>query len=157
MLPSDGAGSEQRNAYRFYSATDYIQAQRARTLLIEELAKVFREVDVVVTPSFGPQLSITNMTGHPAVVVPAGLRGPDATRPASDADGARENSGGPGTPVSISFLGGLYSDARLAAFAHAYQRAAGNLGLHPNWVDSGECSTWNTSRQKGHGGRGQGV
>ena len=131
VLPSDGPHNERRNSYRFYSATDYIQAQRARTLLIESMAKVFRDVDVLVTPSSGPQLSITNLTGHPAVIVPDGLRGPDAPPPMSEADGARDNIGGPGTTVTITFLGGLFSDAKLAAFASAYQRAAGNLGLHP--------------------------
>jgi Asp-tRNA(Asn)/Glu-tRNA(Gln) amidotransferase A subunit family amidase len=131
VLPSDGPHSERRNAYRFYSATDYIQAQRARTLLIESMAKIFAQVDVIVTPSFGPQLSITNMTGHPAIILPDGLRGPDAPSPASEADGARDNVGGPGTPVSITFLGALYRDAQLAAFARAYQLAAGHLGLRP--------------------------
>jgi Asp-tRNA(Asn)/Glu-tRNA(Gln) amidotransferase A subunit family amidase len=39
--------------------------------------------------------------------------------------------GGPGTPVSLTFLGALYSDARLAAFARAYQEATGFHRLHP--------------------------
>lgn len=131
VLPSDGPHSERRNSYRFYSSTDYIQAQRARTLLIESMARIFAEVDVIVTPSSGPQLSITNLTGHPAVILPDGLRGPDAPPAASDADGARDNTGGPGTPVSITFLGALYRDAQLAAFARAYQQAAGYLGMRP--------------------------
>jgi Asp-tRNA(Asn)/Glu-tRNA(Gln) amidotransferase A subunit family amidase len=43
-----------------------------------------------------------------------------------------QNASGPGTPVSLTFLGGLYSDARLAAFARAYQDATGFHKLHPN-------------------------
>jgi len=108
---------------RFYSAVDYVQAQRARTLAMEAMAKLFAEVDVIVTPSGGAQLTATNLTGHPAVIVPNGVRGDGAPKPESDADGARENVGGPGTPVSLTFLGALYSDARLAAFARAYQEA----------------------------------
>jgi len=106
---------------RFYSAVDYIQAQRARTLAMAAMAKMFAEVDVIVTPSGGAQLAATNLTGHPAVIVPNGVRGAGAPLPEKTGDGDPENVGGPGTPVSITFLGALYSDARLAAFARAYQ------------------------------------
>ncbi len=116
---------------RFYSAVDYIQAMRARTLAIAEMAKLFAQVDVIVTPSSGVQLSATNLTGHPAIVVPNGVRGADAPKANSDEDGADANVDGPGTPVSLTFLGGLYSDARLAAFAKAYQDATGFHLLHP--------------------------
>jgi Asp-tRNA(Asn)/Glu-tRNA(Gln) amidotransferase A subunit family amidase len=116
---------------RLYSAVDYVQAQRARMLAIEAMEKVFAEVDVIVTPSGGAQLSGTNLTGHPAVIVPNGVRGDDAPKPESDEDGGRDNVGGPGTPVSLTFLGGLYSDARLAAFARAYQEATGFHSMHP--------------------------
>ena len=110
---------------RFYSAVDYIQAMRARSLVIDAMAKLFAEVDIIVTPSGGPQLVATNLSGHPAVIVPNGLRGSDAPPSANDVDGAVDNAGGPGTPVSLTFLGGLYSDARLAAFARAYQQKTG--------------------------------
>ncbi|MEO6911566.1 MAG: amidase, partial [Edaphobacter sp.] len=110
---------------RFYSAVDYIQAQRARTLAMAAMAKLFTEVDVIVTPWEGAQLSATNLTGHPAVILPNGLRREDAPKPTDDGDGSPENVGGPGTPVSLTFLGALYSDARLAAFAMAYQKATG--------------------------------
>jgi len=115
---------------RFYSAVDYIQAQRARMLTVEAVNKVFAGVDVIVTPSGGAQLSATNLTGHPAVIVPNGVRGDDAPHPDHEDDGDRRNTGGPGTPVSLTFLGGLYSDARLAAFARAYQEATGFHRLH---------------------------
>jgi Asp-tRNA(Asn)/Glu-tRNA(Gln) amidotransferase A subunit family amidase len=116
---------------RFYSAVDYVQAQRARTLAMEAMAKVFNDVDVIVTPSGGVQLTATNLTGHPAVIVPNGLRGDDAPKPEHDGDGDRQNAGGPGTPVSLTFLGALYSDARLAAFARAYQENTGFHRVHP--------------------------
>jgi Asp-tRNA(Asn)/Glu-tRNA(Gln) amidotransferase A subunit family amidase len=116
---------------RFYSAVDYIQAQRARTLAMEAMEKTFAEVDVIVTPSSGAQLTATNLTGHPAVIVPNGVRGDDAPMPDHMDDGHPQNVGGPGTPVSLTFLGKLYSDARLAAFARAYQDATGFHRLHP--------------------------
>jgi Asp-tRNA(Asn)/Glu-tRNA(Gln) amidotransferase A subunit family amidase len=128
---SPGDWPNQFRVARFYSAVDYVQAMRARTLAIAEMTKLFAQVDVIVTPSQGIQLTATNLTGHPAVIVPNGIRGDDAPKPASDADGSLQNAGGPGTPVSLTFLGPLYSDARVAAFAHAYQESTGFHRLHP--------------------------
>jgi Asp-tRNA(Asn)/Glu-tRNA(Gln) amidotransferase A subunit family amidase len=116
---------------RFYSAVDYIQAMRTRTLAIAEMAKLFADIDVIVTPSQGVQLTATNLTGNPAVIVPNGIRGDDAPAPASEQDGSPQNTGGPGTPVSLTFLGPLYSDAKLAAFARAYQESTGFHRMHP--------------------------
>jgi Asp-tRNA(Asn)/Glu-tRNA(Gln) amidotransferase A subunit family amidase len=116
---------------RFYSAVDYIQAMRARTLAIAAMEKLFAQVDVIVTPSQGNQLQATNLTGHPAVIVPNGIRGDGAPKSENDEDGALANAGGSGTPVSLTFLGALYSDARLAAFAKAYQDATSFQLQHP--------------------------
>jgi Asp-tRNA(Asn)/Glu-tRNA(Gln) amidotransferase A subunit family amidase len=116
---------------RFYPAVEYIQANRARTLAIRAMAKLFEQVDVIVAPTNSEQLVVTNLTGHPAVIVPNGLRGEDAPPPPKVDTGDDDQIGGPGTPVSLTFLGGLYQDAKLAAFARAYQNAAGFLGLHP--------------------------
>jgi Asp-tRNA(Asn)/Glu-tRNA(Gln) amidotransferase A subunit family amidase len=116
---------------RFYPAVEYIQANRARSLAIRELSKVFETVDVIVTPTFGDQLVATNLTGHPALILPNGLRGPDAPKPPKVDDGDDDNIGGPGTPVSLTFLGGHYEEAKLCAFARAYQEATGFHKLHP--------------------------
>jgi Asp-tRNA(Asn)/Glu-tRNA(Gln) amidotransferase A subunit family amidase len=116
---------------RFYSAVDYIQAMRARTLAVQSMTQLFSSVDVIVTPSSGAQLAATNLSGHPAVILPNGLRGEDAPLPPSEEDGSPQNTGGPGTPVSLTFLGRLYTDARLAAFARAYQEHTGFHHLHP--------------------------
>jgi Asp-tRNA(Asn)/Glu-tRNA(Gln) amidotransferase A subunit family amidase len=116
---------------RFYPAVEYIQANRARTLAIQQMAALFQQVDVVVTPSGGDQLVATNLTGHPAVIVPNGIRGNDAPVPPQVDDGEDDSIGGPGTPVSLTFLGGLYQDAKLCAFARAYQEATGFQKLHP--------------------------
>ncbi len=66
---------------RFYPAVEYIQANRARTLAIQQVSALFNEVDIVVTPTTGRQLLATNLTGHPAIILPNGLRGADAPKP----------------------------------------------------------------------------
>ena len=116
---------------RFYPAVEYIQANRARTLGVRQFAKLFEKVDVIVTPSTDEQLIATNLTGNPAVIVPNGLRGADAPAAPAIDDGNHDNIGGPGTPVSITFLGAIYQDAKLAAFSHAYQQTTGFQKLHP--------------------------
>lgn len=101
-------------AARFIPAVEYLQANRVRSLVIEETAKLFRTVDVVVAPSFGgDQLLLTNLTGHPCVVLPMGFTDQ-------------------GTPVSISFVGGLYDEGRLLTVAKRYQDATGHHRRHPS-------------------------
>ena len=116
---------------RFYPAVEYIQANRARTLAVRGIAKLFEQVDVIVTPSTDAQLIATNLTGNPAVIVQNGLRSADAPAPPVIDDGNHDDIGGPGTPVSLTFLGALYQDAKVAAFARAYQEATGFEKLHP--------------------------
>jgi Asp-tRNA(Asn)/Glu-tRNA(Gln) amidotransferase A subunit family amidase len=116
---------------RFYPAVEYIQANRARSIAIRELSKLFEQVDVIVTPTPGDQLTATNLTGHPAVILPNGIRGNDAPAPPSIDTGDDDSIGGPGTPVSLTFLGGHYQDAKLCAFARANQQATGFEKLHP--------------------------
>jgi Asp-tRNA(Asn)/Glu-tRNA(Gln) amidotransferase A subunit family amidase len=119
---------------RLIPAVEYIQAARARTLLMEAMAKTFEDFDAIVTPSNGPQLTITNLTGHPAVILPNGMRGEDAPKSLSEDPGDFMNSGGPGTLASLTFLGKLYGEAELLAFAKAYQDATGFHLLRPNLV-----------------------
>ena len=116
---------------RFYPAVEYIQANRARTLAIQQVSALFDKVDIIVAPSGGEQLVATNLTGHPALIVPNGIRGDDAPKPPKTDSGFSDDIGGPGTPVSITFLAALYDDARLAAFGRAYQQATEFNKLHP--------------------------
>ncbi len=116
---------------RFYPAVEYIQANRARTLGVEQIATLFRQVDVIVTPTTSEQLVATNLTGNPALILPNGFRGSDAPPPPPADNGESDDIGGPGTPVSLTFLAGLYQDAKLAAFARVYQQATGFENLHP--------------------------
>jgi len=91
-------------ASRFIPAVDYVNASRVRTRLIEEYHSKLGAYDVFITRSFHDQLLTTNLTGHPCLVVPNGFN--------------KE-----GSPTSISFLGKLYGEAALVAFARAYQEA----------------------------------
>ena len=139
MTGRDGLLTEQGvedwpNAFRvarFYPAVEYIQANRARTLAIREVSALFEKIDIIVTPSTDMQLIATNLTGHPALILPNGLRGEDAPKPPKIDDGDHDDIGGPGTPVSLTFLAAHYQDAKLAAFARAYQEATDFHKLHP--------------------------
>jgi Asp-tRNA(Asn)/Glu-tRNA(Gln) amidotransferase A subunit family amidase len=124
-------------AARFYPAVEYIQANRARSLAVQQMAAIFKIVDIIVTPSGGDQLTATNLTGHPAVIQPNGIRENDAPKPPAVDTGDEDNIGGPGTPVSITFLGNLYQDAKLCAFARAYQQATDFSKMHPDLADLG--------------------
>jgi Asp-tRNA(Asn)/Glu-tRNA(Gln) amidotransferase A subunit family amidase len=100
-------------AARFVPAVEYIQAQRARRVLMEEVDKRLLGLDAYVGPSFNsPSLVVTNLTGHPAVVVPNGMR-PN------------------GLPATITFTGQLYGEAKLLALAKAYQDATDFDEKHP--------------------------
>jgi len=96
---------------RFYPAVDYVQLARARTRLMQDTARAFGDLDVIVAPSFAPRLlAITNLTGHPCVVVPHAFFDVE-NQP------ARKN------PASFSFIGGLDRDAEALRLAHAFQTA----------------------------------
>ncbi len=116
---------------RFYPAVEYIQANRARTLAVQQVSALFEQVDLLVAPTNGIPLGATNLTGHPALIVPNGRRGADAPRPPKVDTGDDDDIGGPNTPVSITFLAAHYQDAKLAAFGRAYQEATDFHKQHP--------------------------
>ncbi|MCC5934965.1 MAG: amidase [Balneolales bacterium] len=98
---------------RFVPAVEYIQANRARTQLINAMHEALRNVDVYLTPSFaGGNLVITNLTGHPTVVVPNGFTET-------------------GMPVSITFNAQLFEEGKLLRVADAWQQATGFHRQYP--------------------------
>ncbi|HET9284065.1 MAG TPA: amidase [Candidatus Angelobacter sp.] len=115
---------------RFIPAVEYVQANRARLTAMELVSKVFDQFDVIVAPTFSTQLLITNLTGHPALILPNGLRGDDAPKARVHENGDVDG-GGPGTPVSLTFLGQLYGEAKVLALAKAYQDATNFHLQHP--------------------------
>jgi Asp-tRNA(Asn)/Glu-tRNA(Gln) amidotransferase A subunit family amidase len=108
---------------RLIPAVEYVNASRARALAMQKMAVLFRDYDVIVAPSNSKQLVVTNLTGHPALILPSGFRAADAPVPPAIDTGDEDNIGGPGTPVSLTFLGGLYQEAKLLALARVYQEA----------------------------------
>jgi len=103
-------------------AIEYIRANRIRTLLMEAMAKVMADLDVYVAPqsriddpfvSTNLNLWLTNLTGHPAVVVPNGFARGDK-------------------PTGITFIGNLYGEGKLLALAKAYQNATEFHTKHPS-------------------------
>jgi len=100
---------------RFIPAVEYIQANRVRTKLINEMYKMLKQaqVDVYVSPAYrGGNLTVTNLTGHPSVVLPNGFTAK-------------------GLPTSITFTGQLYEEGKVLAVAKAYQDATEFHKKHP--------------------------
>src|SRR6185312_2152157 len=58
---------------RFTPAVEYINANRARTLGMMQAAEIFKKVDLFVAPTNSGQLTMTNLTGHPALILPNGF------------------------------------------------------------------------------------
>jgi Asp-tRNA(Asn)/Glu-tRNA(Gln) amidotransferase A subunit family amidase len=100
-------------AYRLAPAVEYIQANRIRTKLMRDMAGIMADIDVYVTPTFvGPTNWLTNLTGHPEVILPHGFT---------------ER----GTPVSFSVVGRLFGEEKALALAHAFQKATNFHLRHP--------------------------
>jgi Asp-tRNA(Asn)/Glu-tRNA(Gln) amidotransferase A subunit family amidase len=97
---------------QFVPAVEYLRANRIRRLLMEEMKQVMSEIDLYVE---GNDLGVTNLTGHPTVVLPNGFR----------------KRGDIETPTSITFTGRLYGETELLAVAHAYQQTTGHHLKHP--------------------------
>jgi len=120
-----GAWPNTFRAAQFIPAVDYINANRVRTDMLHRWWELFQQVDVIVTPTGGTnQLVATNLTGNPAVILPHGFtEGPLLRRPQTPADSIAARQPRPQVPTSLTFLAGLYDEARLLAVAMAYQRA----------------------------------
>ncbi len=97
---------------RFIPAVEYINANRKRTQLIQEMDEVMKQVDVYVHPSWGSSsLAITNMTGHPCIVLPSGFKDE--------------------TPTSISFTGRLFEEGKILRLAQFLQDHTDFEEQHP--------------------------
>jgi Asp-tRNA(Asn)/Glu-tRNA(Gln) amidotransferase A subunit family amidase len=92
---------------RLISAVDYLRANRLRTLLMHEMARLMDPIDLYLDSSRS-DLRITNLTGHPSVCFPSGFRKTDQ---------------GKLLPTSVVLTGPLYAEAKLLAVAQAYQEA----------------------------------
>lgn len=100
---------------RFVPAVEYINANRHRYLLMQQVNEAMKDIDVLICPTRGSgnQGAITNLTGHPVVCVPTGFD-------------KRNN-----LPTSITLIGKLYDEAAILAAAKAYQDATQWDEMHP--------------------------
>jgi Asp-tRNA(Asn)/Glu-tRNA(Gln) amidotransferase A subunit family amidase len=108
----DRAWPNRLRTHRAVPAVEYLQANRVRRIAMQEMDRILAGIDVYLSPTFGDNLRLTNLTGHPAVVVPNGFR----------ADG---------TPTSVTFCGNLFHDSEAMLLARAYQEATGFHLQHP--------------------------
>ena len=105
-------------AARFIPAVEYIEANRARQVLIQKMDSVMQKVDVYVSPTYGgDNLLLTNLTGHPSVVLPNGFN---------------ED----GQPTSITFMGELFEEGTLLGVAQKYQQATDFHTQHPEMFNN---------------------
>jgi len=116
---------------RFFSAVDYVQADRLRRRIMERAQDLFRQADVLIGPSFGnPMLTLTNFTGHPCLTVRAGFE----WRRSRPLFGHPENDTNPVTyrvPTSISLWSGLFEEGRLILAGRALESALAVAGEKP--------------------------
>ena len=98
---------------RLIPAVEYINANRYRSTLCQNMQQFMKDYDVVIVPTFiGSQLSITNLTGNPVVCMPMGFNQR-------------------GLPVSITLIGNLYDEASILEAAKAYQDKTDHNKKHP--------------------------
>jgi Asp-tRNA(Asn)/Glu-tRNA(Gln) amidotransferase A subunit family amidase len=101
-------------AARYVPAVEYINANRYRSRLCQEVQDFMKNYDVVIVPTFaGRQLSITNLTGNPVVCMPMGFN---------------ER----GLLQSITFIGNLYDEASISEAAKAFQDHTEHNKKHPS-------------------------
>lgn len=98
---------------RFIPAVEYIQANRLRYLLVQQFNEMMADIDVLIAPSFGgDQLLMTNLTGHPCVVLPNGSY----------------EAGSSGT---ITLIGNHFDEASILSFARYLQALTPFENEHP--------------------------
>jgi Asp-tRNA(Asn)/Glu-tRNA(Gln) amidotransferase A subunit family amidase len=103
--------ANQLRAARYIPAVEYIRAQRVRTLLIERMNALFTRIDAFVAPTSSASVTITNLTGHPAVVLKSGFVD--------------------GMPEAVMVTGRLFDEATILTIANAYERATPWKDRHP--------------------------
>ena len=98
---------------RTIPAVEYVNANRHRSVLMEQFSAATQPYDVIITPSFGNrQLAITNLTGHPALCMPIGL--------------TKQN-----VPNSITLLANPFMEEHLLTVGKLFQELTPHENLHP--------------------------
>jgi Asp-tRNA(Asn)/Glu-tRNA(Gln) amidotransferase A subunit family amidase len=105
--PEESRWPDSFRASRFVSAVDYLQANRLRMQIIEQVHEALGDLDLFV----GSNLGLTNFTGHPEISMPGGFH--------------------EGSPTSLRFTGKLFGEAEMLRLAHAWQAATDYHLQHP--------------------------
>jgi Asp-tRNA(Asn)/Glu-tRNA(Gln) amidotransferase A subunit family amidase len=114
---------------RFLSAVDFVQADRLRRKVAQQMALVFSEVDLLLVPSLRDEmLVITNATGHPSLTLRAGFVevsearsdwAPDPKHPLPKFSPPRR------VPHGVTLIGRLFDEGTLAEAGMALENALG--------------------------------
>jgi Asp-tRNA(Asn)/Glu-tRNA(Gln) amidotransferase A subunit family amidase len=120
---------------RFLSAVDFVQADRLRRKVANEMARVFSQVDLLLVPSLRDEmLTITNFTGHPSLTMRAGFLevteartdwAPDASRPLPKFSPPRR------VPHGVTLIGRLFEEGTVGQAGLALERAFGVVAERP--------------------------
>jgi Asp-tRNA(Asn)/Glu-tRNA(Gln) amidotransferase A subunit family amidase len=120
---------------RFLSAVDFVQSDRLRRKVAQEMARLFEKVDLLMVPALRDEiLTITNFTGHPALTLPAGFVevsqarsdwAPDPAHPMPKIDPPRR------VPHGVSLVGRLFDEGTIGRAGMALERAFGVADKRP--------------------------
>ena len=120
---------------RFLSAVDFVQADRLRRKVANEMARVFSQVDLLLVPSLRDEmLTITNFTGHPSLTLRAGFIevsearsdwAPVPGKPLPKFSPARR------VPHGVTLIGKLFDEGTLGRAGIALERAFGVSAERP--------------------------
>ena len=120
---------------RFLSAVDFVQADRLRRLVAGEMARIFREVDVLLVPSLRDEtLTITNFTGQPSLTMRAGFVevsearsdwAPDPAHPLPRFSPPRR------VPHGVTLIGQLFDEGTLVNASMAVEQAMAVMDARP--------------------------
>ena len=121
---------------RFLSAVDFVQADRFRRKVAEEMARVFSQVDLLLVPSLRDEmLVITNFTGHPSLTLRAGFVevsearsdwAPDPQHPLPKFSPPRR------VPHGVTLIGRLFDEGTLGSAGLALERIFGVAEQRPS-------------------------
>ena len=120
---------------RFLSAVDFVQADRLRRKVAEEMARIFDQTDLLLVPSLRDEmLTITNFTGQPSLTLRAGFVevsearsdwAPDPAHPLPKFNPPRR------VPHGVTLIGKLFEEGTLCSAGIALERAFNVMGEHP--------------------------
>jgi Asp-tRNA(Asn)/Glu-tRNA(Gln) amidotransferase A subunit family amidase len=120
---------------RFLSAVDFVQADRIRRKVAQEMARIMAEVDVLLVPSLRDEmLTIGNATGHPSITFRTGFVevsqarsdwAPDPANPLPTFTQPKR------VPHGITLLGRLFDEGTIGRAALAMERHFGVSGERP--------------------------